>query len=534
MKTEQSFSYTGSDTYSLNNLENLESGISLFDKITGIGGIGYIPYDGATVLVKTGALDGLDTVQKLQPSLGNKIYYLVSDTLYTDNDKDTIISLSTEILVSLNQTTLEYEGEFVYNNPNGYEYTYLIWDYTDSLNGGTVSYSGDATTRKINISYASHVGIAGISYATKKSVPTRYTIEYGGNIVADTGYIGLNSTTNYNFLINAGVDPVDIKFVTPIDGSVNNGTGILNFNKFSADLEDALLTVYCPNDGCLWSVTQIDASLKVFYTSLSNGTLANVGTQTANVAKYHNGSGSIPVKGDTIYNESSGTTLFDGANLYHIISATSMGAPYVSGGKWIVLSDLGEVTDNGFVDCQESAVPFIVQKDIYINSGATAKLNLQASGNPTSWSLTGTCKIYDFTGGVKGSIFTITTCKGISKTITVNNNSDYSESSITTPSITFGDGTYTLRETDQSFYLPKGLSINFADGTLTGQALDSCSKAITLTATNCVGTSVSKTINITVNTSGTLTPFTIDVENFGDTGDAASALIPIYSLLYHD
>ena len=95
MKTEQSFSYTGSDTYSLNNLENLESGISLFDKITGIGGIGYIPYDGATVLVKTGALDGLDTVQKLQPSLGNKIYYLVSDVLYTDNDKDTIISLST-------------------------------------------------------------------------------------------------------------------------------------------------------------------------------------------------------------------------------------------------------------------------------------------------------------------------------------------------------------------------------------------------------------------------------------------------------
>ena len=37
MKLEQEFSYTGSDVYELNNINVKDSGVSLFDTLTGIG-----------------------------------------------------------------------------------------------------------------------------------------------------------------------------------------------------------------------------------------------------------------------------------------------------------------------------------------------------------------------------------------------------------------------------------------------------------------------------------------------------------------
>jgi hypothetical protein len=51
LKTKQSFSYTGSSTYTIDNVVLSSSAIALFDTSTGIGGVDYIPYDGATVTV---------------------------------------------------------------------------------------------------------------------------------------------------------------------------------------------------------------------------------------------------------------------------------------------------------------------------------------------------------------------------------------------------------------------------------------------------------------------------------------------------
>ena len=534
MKTEQSFSYTGSSTYTLNNVSVSENSVSLFDELTGFGGVDYVPYHGSTVTVMTGAIDSTDDILKLQPSLNNKLYYLVSDVQYGEDDKDLIISLATEIPVVLNGGTLKYEGTFVFNNPNDYEYIYLIWDYTDTLNSGSVSYSGDATTRNINIGFGTSVGRGGISY-DGNAKPTRYILKWNGSTVGDTGYVGLNSTANYNALIALGIADSDIAFSRPINGLVDNSAGAISFSKTVSDIEEALLNVYSPLDASFWTIDHVPVSLKPYYTSLSNGTLANVGAQTANVLKYHNGTETTPVDGDRVYSDSDGLTPYDGANSYHIKSPTSMGAPYVSGGVYNAIDTEGLCYLSGFVDCQEAVVPFISQTDITLKQNVSTNIIVQASSNPTSWTIASTCNRYSISGGVKGGTYTYTSCESLtaSKGV-INANSTIEVTSTTLPVVTLGTGVVTSLGTDISNSLPAGLAFLTDSGTIEGTPIDTCSKSITLTATNCKGSSISKTINISVVIEGGITPFPIDVENFGDTGDSACAITPIYSLMYHN
>jgi hypothetical protein len=228
MITNQSFSYTGSDEYSLSDIQLSDLGVSLYDTLTGVGGDGYMPYDGSTVTVKTSPITSDSSIKKLEPSLSNKVYYLVSDIKYTDQDKDTILSLSTEIVMTF--VTDRYEGTFVFNNPNNYKYLYLIWDYTDRMNGDIVTYSGNATTRYVEMDLGTDVGNMNLNINTN-GVPSRFILKYNDESVLDTGYIGLNSTSNYNNLIALGIADDDISLQEPLDGLVNNGIVVKNFNK---------------------------------------------------------------------------------------------------------------------------------------------------------------------------------------------------------------------------------------------------------------------------------------------------------------
>ena len=187
MNTNQSFQYTGSSEFKINGVSIEANEIALFDELTGEGGVGYIPYDGATISVYV-PVDKSSYIKDLEPSLNNKVYYLVSDVLYDETQKDLIISLATEIPMVL--VPGKYQGSFVFNNPNNYDNLYLIWDYTDSLTSGYASYSGAATERYINVPFPDQRGIAGVNYNTINK-PTRYILRYNGEVVNDTGYIGL-------------------------------------------------------------------------------------------------------------------------------------------------------------------------------------------------------------------------------------------------------------------------------------------------------------------------------------------------------
>jgi hypothetical protein len=533
MKTNQKFSYTGSTIYDLDNIFLNDTGVALFDSLSGIGGIDYMPYNGSKVTVVAGVPSATPGIKDLVPSLNNKVYYFVSDTLYTEEDKDYIISQATQIsVVPSGILDKSYTGEFIFSNPNNYGNLYLIWDYTDSLSGGSGSYIGIATTRYIDVDFGTTIGNAGISY-NLNTIPSRMILEWNGYVISDTGYVGLNTLANYNALIAAGVAAEDIKLVTPLNGLVDNGTNTIRFNKFIVD-GSAKLTVYSPLSSNDWSMTIIYPSLTAFYISTSNGTLANVCSQIANIRYYHDGSAALPSIGDRIYTASDGSLLFNGANAYHLISTTLQTVPPVTGGKYLLINSLGTATIEGGCDCSAVALPVVNQAPIVITQGTIVNLQISATNNPTSWGINSLCKEYTLTGGTKGSIFTITTCKGVSKTVTANIASNLVICSSTLPVLTFGNGTITLIGACIRDIFPAGLSFDTSSGVLSGIPTEACSYSVSLIPTNCFGTGIAAAVSIRIETGIQLTPFAIDVENFSTSGAGACALDPVYSLLYHD
>jgi len=121
-KTKQSFQYTGSSQFTIDNTILSSSGIALFDTASGVGGVDYMPYHGSNVTVKSGDIYG--DYRELAPTLNNKLYYLVSDTLYDSSQKTLILSLATQIPVFFNG--IEFQGTFTFINPSNYPYIYLL------------------------------------------------------------------------------------------------------------------------------------------------------------------------------------------------------------------------------------------------------------------------------------------------------------------------------------------------------------------------------------------------------------------------
>lgn len=531
MKVVQEFKYTGSVKYDFSNIQLNENEVALFDAATGIGGIDYIPYDGATVNVFTGLINTDPEVQDLQPSLNNKVYYLVTDVEYTDADKDTIISLATEIPVTL--AGGRYEGSFVFSNPNNFTNLYLIWDYRDTITSGVGSYSGLATFRSIDIDLGTDIGRSTFNY-NNSGDPTRFAIEYNNGLVFDSGYVGLNSLSNYNDLIAEGIDPNDIKLVFPYDGLVNNGVGSAEFSKTLQNVTSATLYVSSPLSSNSWIVSASNPVLTSFYIDTTDGDISNVCSQVPSTEYWHNGSGSVPVSGDTIYTVSDGSSVYDGNSSFHLVNETSLVVPPSSGGRWIVVSDEGIVTSNSGCDCTEYAVPYIYQDDIYVTENTPVSVRFAATNNPTLWKINTSCETYEITGGSFGSLYTYTDCNGNNKSLTININSTQNICTSSVVTLVQGDGSATLIGPCQDKVLPNGLSFDLTLGILSGIPTESCSYELEVEASNCIGDSLAKKINITVDTGVTITPFAIDVENIGDTGDAACAIDPVYTLLYHN
>ena len=69
---------------------------------------------------------------------------MVSNTLYTESQLNELRPLLNEATPIVNPVTGKYESSFVYNNPSGYQYLYLVWDLTNAY---SVDLCYDATDR---------------------------------------------------------------------------------------------------------------------------------------------------------------------------------------------------------------------------------------------------------------------------------------------------------------------------------------------------------------------------------------------------
>jgi hypothetical protein len=528
MNLNQAFSYTGSSEYKLPNIGIPSNGIALFDSRTGIGGVDYMPADGDTVTVIAGFDTDVKTnARQFDPDMNNNIYYLVTDVDYGANDKDTILSLATVVAVTYNIPLARWEGTFTFSNPDDLPNLYLIWDYTDNLDLGLITYGGKNTERIVNIDYSANRGIAGVDYSTLTR-PVRFQLQWNNVIVGDSGYVGLNSLANYNALIAAGIDPDDINLSFPYNSLVNNGTGQLRFNKFST-LAEAYLLISAPRDTNSLGATRVDPTLTDFFIDPTNGDITNICAQVPSTKYYHDGSGALPTIGGRIYTVSSGATLFNGGNAYHQINISGS-----SIGLYVAIDENGVVYAEGSCTCAEVADPVINQVDLTLVRNQAVNIQFEATNNPTSWSVTATCDEYLLFGGTTGTVFNMTDCSYGVQDVTVSINESRVICSSTLPTVVGGDGTVTLNGPCLSSILPNGLSFDLNTGILSGTVVDTCEFSMELTATNCFGTSTPETVNITVMADNKFKPFLIDIENFGVSGAAACLVSPLYSVLYHN
>ena len=102
--------------------------LDTYDLQEGEEGSFFIPPNGSTVRIES--FNGFN--QSANFSSGNRLGYLVSDTLYTEDDLDDLVNLSAFSLAT--QTTYNNGDvlntlDFTFNRLNNEEYLYLVWDY---------------------------------------------------------------------------------------------------------------------------------------------------------------------------------------------------------------------------------------------------------------------------------------------------------------------------------------------------------------------------------------------------------------------
>lgn len=103
-----------------------ESGTSLYSPVTGMNSTGVIPAIGGVINMVSAKLTG-DTYTFDEATNGFR--YLVTDSVYTVNDVDTLLLDSSSISPVLNPSTGRYTASFDYDNDRLKRYLYLVWDY---------------------------------------------------------------------------------------------------------------------------------------------------------------------------------------------------------------------------------------------------------------------------------------------------------------------------------------------------------------------------------------------------------------------
>ena len=486
-----SYSYTGSSEYEFKSASNSTENV-LLRSIDGFQGVDHMPPIGSTVTVFSNVIGTTGDID-FRPALNNKFYWLVSDEVITD--RDTIISLGSPISVTLSGG--RYTGTFVFSNPNGYRYLYVVADYKCSISNG-----GDILTHTFSAGEQAIVdsktdvkpGVNTFSW-TPTTGPIRMRAYVNGNLVIDSGS---TMTAGYATYTKTSYGEEDVRIIfdnTPSANTVEFGFMNSELIKFSIDP--------------------------------TNGTLNNVCSQTPSIDLRHSGASVLPVQGDVIYTGATGATRYNGGDAYHLMA--SVIGP---GTDWILIGTDGTVKQRGSCVCSEVAVPVITQGDIEVKVGQSFSIAVEASNNPTSWAVVSTSDVYELNGGVKGAIYTYTDVDGVTQRVTVSINQLVRVAAQAAPTLITGTGTYTLIGPNEAASLPSGVS--FKDGIISGTVRDSGSYTIELVATNCVGDSISTSFDILASSSVTMKPFPIDINQFEKTGAASCLITGNWDLLYHN
>lgn len=497
---DQKYTFTSNTTGGdivFNDTTLLKNTVALESRYADFEGRNSIPVTGDTIELKADEAGTL-TQKPFSPNLGNSLSYLVTDTQIGPDEIDTLLGSTTPTVPALAAGV--YTGSFVFSRPSDEKYIYLVYDYRNNVTYGatpaTVILTGSAAiTSTVNciISYTSRVGI--VTLLCTPSGTNRFIVRWGDEVVADSGNVAVPTT--------------------------------LTFFKNKLTPSDVALEI---QGGGAFTVAGGTTTLTSFVLDTNNDDASTVCARVPATTKYHSGSAALPVVGDIIYNESIGTTTYDGGSFFHKIGA---------GDDYVIVNNEGLVLATGdCAACSEVAVPVISTPNFSIIEGEEVVLQLQATLNPTSFAIVTTCSSYELSGGIDGAIYTTTDCDtGASVTYTVSSNSTITVCTSTAPVLNSGTGTSSLVGTCDENVMPPGLSLDKLRGQIIGTPLVTGIYTVTFTATNCFGTSVNTAITITVNPPTENKRFNMDQGNpKRSSSNACSIVAPSasYSVFYHN
>jgi len=169
----------------------LQGPVSQWHESVGLAGYGQFPTDGSTIRMRH--IGGGGTAEWEF----DRFKYLVSDTLYTQDEIETLMPLlntAGEIETSITAIPGDtYEAEFTYSNPNGHRYLYLVWDYVEpeiECNAVSSTYNVDSIGKYDTIVNMPNV-IGDVTFTFDVgNKPARIYLTYLGDIVADSLFIG--------------------------------------------------------------------------------------------------------------------------------------------------------------------------------------------------------------------------------------------------------------------------------------------------------------------------------------------------------
>ena len=143
------------------------------------------------------------------------------------------------------------------------------------------------------------------------------------------------------------------------------------------------------------------------------------------------------------------------------------------------------------------------------------RLSIETTNDPIFYNVVGTCNNIQVTAGSEGATITWVDCQSISRSAAIGINGEiFIETIGTSYTTTSGTTTSLNAGTLSSQYLPSGLTFNQDDGVILGAPQETGNFTLVFNAENCFGTSIDKTVVISVVEEGQRA-FKMDGSQFG-------------------
>jgi len=476
----------------------------------GIEGEPGLPVEGDTVELKISEIGAVNK-STFSPTLGGKMYFLKTNTVYTQSQLEQ--ALADPGLASVVPTSVgtDWVGSFTFNRV-GFRYAYFIVDFRNIITASGASTfdfpaasNNVAGTFKGKIDFTDNEGRVSLPYTPSGVAGNIYTIKNGDAVIATTGTTPVTVAGTLDFIkaTNNNIYDVEIEFF----GDNQN---------FRLDAPLPTLTLFDYES----TAESLDPADPLY--------ICRATAPLPNNTRWHNGSGALPVEGDIVYENPFGTSRTSGGTYHRYGTVAAPNSIYL-----FVQPD-GTVSETSVcAACAEVAVPVIsTPATVYLQEDTFIELNIIASNNPTFYELSGTCSSIAVTSGAEGATITWVDCNSISQNYTLRPNETtfitttigYTTTSGTTTSVTNGIQADT--------YLPQGLSFDLSAGVISGTPSQSGTYPIDFVARNCFGPSANFTLTFVVDSESRRT-FLMDGTQFAYTPGSACILTPTSTLFYH-